>query len=294
MTWRAAHIAIVVAASIWGWLGAPPAAQAQGLCVDFLTGCAITKETGIGWHYSAEHRAFFQTPSSVVEASNTPEVEWTAVPACGGNDPTSDTGAVCPAALCTTPTGEPGVEFWVFSRLLDPPDSAWRMQGSRCIPGERRVDLADVEAEVQRILEDRFREVAAPSIELAPAVSGLVNLPVLAWTDDPGEFRLQIEQPLPGAITATPEYRWVWSNGTTSQGPGTPYSPSVSPTEQDGYYVSSVFDRRGEASVALTVTWTGAVAVPGLAPVPISPLVYTASASLPIQEARAVLVDSGP
>jgi hypothetical protein len=68
----------------------------------------------------------------------------------------------------------------------------------------------------------------------------------------------------------------------------------VSPTEQDGYYVSSVFDRRGEASVALTVTWTGAVAVPGLAPVPISPLVYTASASLPIQEARAVLVDSGP
>ena len=288
---RALSSALLAAATMaWG-LGTAEAAQ----CVEtLLFGRTCTTDTGIGWHYSAEHRAFFRTPSSFVQASNTPEVEWTAVPACGGNDPTSDTGAVCPAALCTAPTGEPGVEFWVFSRPLDPPGASWSLQGSRCIPGEQRVDLADVEAEVQRILEERFREVAAPSIELAPAVSGLVNLPVLAWTDDPGEFRLQIEQPLPGAITATPEYRWVWSNGATSVGPGTPYSPAVSPTEQDGYYVSSVFDRRGEASVTLTVTWTGAVAVPGVAPVPISPLVYTAAASLPIREAGAVLVDAGP
>jgi hypothetical protein len=253
-------------------------------------GEAYTTNTGIGWYYSAEHRAFFRGPESFVQVSDVPDTEWTSVPTCTGNDP-SGGGDVCAAALCTTADGEPGVSFWVFSRPLDPPGSSWSLEGTQCVPGERRVDLADVEAEILRIVEDKFRQIAEPEIVLAPQASGLVNLPVLAWTEDPGPVTLEIEQPLPGVISASPTYEWLWSNGTTATGPGRPYSPAMSPTDDSSSYVSSVFEQRGEASVALTVTWRGTVTVPGVPAVDISPLVYTASAGLPIEEARSVLVD---
>jgi hypothetical protein len=53
-----------------------------------------------------------------------------------------------------------------------------------------------------------------------------------------------------------------------------------------------VFGGRGDASVILTVTWTGDVTVPGLPPVAISPLVYTSPAGFVVREARAQLVDA--
>jgi hypothetical protein len=158
------------------------------------------------------------------------------------------------------------------------------------MPGEERVDLADVEAEIGRIVEDRFREIARPTVTLAPPTGGLVNLPVLAWTEDAGEVTLSFEQPLPGTVTASPTYEWVWSNGSVSSGPGIPYTDDVSPTRAPDRYVHAVFTTDGDASVELTVTWTGAVTVPGLPPVDISPLVYSAPAAFDVREARAQLV----
>jgi hypothetical protein len=159
------------------------------------------------------------------------------------------------------------------------------------VPGELRVDLADVEAEIRRVVEEKFREIVQPTIQLSPRNGGLVNLPVLAWTDDRGEVTLDIEQPLPGTVRATPSYAWTWSNGTTATGPGIPYSPGISPTAQPDRYVHAVYRQRGEASVTLTVTWEGDVSVPGVPPVDIEPLVYSVPASLAIREARAELVD---
>ena len=49
-------------------------------------------------------------------------------------------------------------------------------------------------------------------------------------------------------------------------------------------------DKDGDASVELTVTWRGAVTVPGLPPVDISPLVYSAPAAFDVREARTQLV----
>lgn len=254
-------------------------------------GNAYTTNTGIGWYYSAEKRAFFKTPSSFSPASDAPQLEWSYVPTCDGNTPGGNTDA-CSAALCTAPGGEPGVTFWVFSRSVDDPSAGWSLTGDQCIPGEQRVDLADVEAEIRRVIEDKFREIARPAVHLAPATGGLVHLPVLAWTDDPGDVTLSIEQPLPGQVRATPAYRWDWSNGAVSSGPGIPYSADVSPTDTPDHYVHAVFTDRGGGSVSLTVTWTGAVTVPGLPPVDIAPLVYSSPATFEVREARAQLVDS--
>jgi hypothetical protein len=186
------------------------------------------------------------------------------------------------------------VLFWQFSRRVNQPGAAWELQGSQCLAGERRVDLADVEAEVRRIVEERFRDIAEPTIEMAPASAALVNLPVLAWTADRRDVTLDITQPLPGRITASPEYRWEWSNGATASGPGRPYSPAVSPTADPGYYVATTYDRPGQARVTLTVRWNGQVTVPGVPAVDIDALVYTSSASVPVREARSVLVDPQP
>jgi hypothetical protein len=180
--------------------------------------------------------------------------------------------------------------FWTFSRPVTPAGSDWSLSGQQCMPGEERVDLADVEAEIRRIVEDRFREIARPTVTLAPPTAGLVNLPVLAWTEDPGEVTLDFEQPLPGTVTASPTYEWSWSNGSTSYGPGMPYTDSVSPTRTPDRYVHAVFNRNGSASVELTVTWAGSVTVPGLPPVEITPLVYSAPAAFDVREARAQLV----
>ena len=253
-------------------------------------GNAITRDNGIGWYYSATQRAFFRTPASFHPGSDAPDLEWSYVPTCDGNTPGGN-GDVCGAALCTAAGDEPGVTFWVFSRPVDPPDSPWTNTGTQCIPGEQRVDLADVEAQIRRIIEDRFREIAEPSVEVAPPNAGLVNVPVLAWTSDPGDVTLQIEQPLPGEVRASPSYQWQWSNGVTSTGPGRAYTSGLSPTRTPDHYVHAVFDQRGDASVTLTVTWTGDVTVPGLPPIDIEPLIYTAPAGFTILEARAHLVD---
>lgn len=263
-------------------------ADALGGCTDFLSGCALTASNGMGWYYSAEERAFFSTPAAFAGATE-PSFEYAYAPTCQGNGPGSS--SACAAALCTASTGAPGVTYWQFTRPVSPPSSPWTLQATLCIPGERRVDLADIEAQVRAIIEAKFREIAEPTVRMAPQGSGLVNLPVLAWTDDPGDFRLNIEQPLPGVITGTPQFSWAWSNGATSQGPGRPYSAQVSPSSDPGAYVSATYPHRGQASVTLTVTWRGQVTVPGVQPVNIEPLVYTSTASLPVVEARSVLVE---
>jgi hypothetical protein len=257
-------------------------------------GTSYTTDSGIGWYYSASERAFFQTPGSFEPGSDRPNLEWAYVPACDGNDPDATTSGLCTGALCTAPTGDPGVLFWQFSRRVNQASAPWELQGSQCLAGERRVDLADVEAEVRRIVEERFRDIAQPTIELAPASAALVNLPVLAWTADRRDVTLDITQPLPGRITASPEYRWEWSNGATASGPGRAYSPAVSPTADPGYYVATTYDRPGRADVTLTVRWNGQVTVPGVPAVDIDALVYTSSASVPVREARSVLVDPQP
>jgi hypothetical protein len=154
------------------------------------------------------------------------------------------------------------------------------------------IPLADVEAEIRRIIEERFKHVAEPEITLAPEVNALVNLPVIASTPNQGELGFDITNPLPGRVEASPVYSWVWSNGTTNSGAGVAYD-GTSPTRNPRYYpVQSTYADGGAGSVDLQVTWSIALTVPGIPPITdIEPLVYEATESFPVRSARTVLVE---
>ena len=93
-----------------------------------------------------------------------------------------------------------------------PPNGTLR-PGNICRDVSDPIPLADVEAEIRRIIEERFKHVAEPMITVAPAVNASVNLPVIGVDTErsgpsastspthcrdgsrqPGELHLGVEQ----------------------------------------------------------------------------------------------------
>lgn len=256
---------------------------------DWLTGGdARTTGSGVQYYYSASEKVFVQVGGTFEPPSSTPQLEWRYTPRCSNNDSTL---GLCGGALCTTAEGNPGLLYSVFSRLLSDPSAPWTFHGTRCEGHARSVDLADVEAAARTALEERYRDIARPTIEAAPADAALVNLPVLAWTPGQDAVTLDITEPLPGQISASPTYTWTWSNGETGTGPGQAYRPSHDPLAHPEDYVMTTYVGPGEGVVMLTATWDATFEMPGVATVPLSPLVYTQDRSFPVREARTVLLD---
>lgn len=254
-------------------------------------GEATTTSSGLHYRYSASERAFFvegPTPD-VGEASSGvgPDLEWRRVERCSAHP---DFIAWCDGALCMV-DGTLGFRVDLYSRPAGDPDAVWQHRSTYCSVAPRRIDLADVEQAAQRALEDRYKEIARPRIGAAPHDAALVNLPVLAWTEDTPPVTLSITQPLPGSITAVPSFAWEWSNGDTSTGPGRPFDPGIDPVSSPASYVATTFDQPGTSQVSLTATWTATFEVPGVASVPLSPLTYTQTRAFPVREATTVLVD---
>jgi hypothetical protein len=210
---------------------------------------------------------------------------------CPGN--TTDDPVVageCSSSFCTLPSGEQGVNYLVYERMGNAP---WQLRpGAVCRFVSDPIPLADVEAEIRRIIEERFKHVAEPEITLAPAVNALVNLPVIASTPNQGPLGFDITNPLPGRVEATPVYSWAWSNGTSNTGAGVAYD-GTSPRNNPGHYpVQSTYRDNGTESVDLQVTWSIVLTVPGVPPITdIEPLVYTATEGFLVRSARTVLVD---
>ncbi len=196
--------------------------------------------------------------------------------------------------MCLTNDDQPGIRFIVYSRRTDQPAADWQVVGETCVAGDNRVDVAEVEREVERVIEDRFSEITTPALHVAPDGGALVNLPVLVWTDPSEDLSFAIDQPLPGRVSASPEYDWTFSDGTTGSGVGRPFEAALAPSQVPDYYLHTTYRRPGPADVTLNATWSGTVTVQDLAPVPIEPLVYRATEQFPVREARTVLVDGGP
>jgi hypothetical protein len=265
---------------------------------------ACATSGGIAYHYNADERAFYSVPARQTETraaeGDGPSWEILYVTwACGFNQPENPGDVLCNDSYCTTSTGERGVWRVVYRRLEgsgDPwtpwPGSNGMSQLRECLESTDPITLDQIRDELLAIIEDRYRQISAPQIRIDPPGSALVNLPVLASTDDPGIQGFSITNPLPGAVEAAPTYAWTWSNGDTSSGPGRPYD-GTSPTGNPDYYgVLSTYSRSGDGSVALEVTWDVVLTVPGNPPVTdIAPLIYTADADFTVRSAGTVLVD---
>ena len=182
----------------------------------------------------------------------------------------------------------------VYRRLVDTDVwQYWAERGLVCVGAVGPpIALSDIRSAIMRIIEERFKHVAEPVITVVPAANALVNLPVIASTPSQGPLGFDITNPLPGRVEANPAYQWAWSNGVTSSGAGVGYD-GTSPTRNPGHYpVQSTYAAGGAQSVALEVTWSITLTVPGIAPITdIEPLVYDASEGFAVRSARTVLVE---
>jgi hypothetical protein len=255
-------------------------------------GEAGTTDSGLRYRYSADERAFVvETPATnkTTQPPSGPPIEWRFVRSCQGR--TLD-NLECLSILCETADGRDGSLHQSFARPVGAGGLAWEYRGEVCLGGVRVIELADVEAAAWATLERSFKRIPSPEITSAPPGGGLVNLPVIAWTDDIDNVELDINQPLPGHIVASPSYEWQWSNGERATGPGRAYDPSVSPVADPAAYAATTFTEPGEAQVSLTVTWSATFEVQGLPPVSLSPVVFSSSLEFPIRQGRTVLLDA--
>ncbi len=249
-------------------------------------------KAGFGYYYDRERQAFYTQES--VDGSETVDgvtVQLRYVVNCPGNTTDSPVATgECTTSPCVLGSGEQGVNFLVYQRIGSAP---WQLRpGVVCRVVSDPIPLADVEAEIRRIIEERFKHVAEPEITVAPAVNALVNLPVIASTPNQGPLGFDITNPLPGRVEASPTYSWAWSNGTTNSGAGIGYD-GTSPTMNPGHYpVQSTYSGGGAESVGLQVTWSITLTVPGISPITdIEPLVYEATEGFAVRSARTVLVE---
>jgi hypothetical protein len=277
---------VVIGTLFFGPLAFACQQTGQG-CVD-----ADQREGGFGYYYDKTKRAFYADESTNgTETVDGVTVQLRYVVNCPGNTTDSPvTAGECSSSFCVLPSGEAGVNYLVYQRIGNAP---WQLRPGRvCRTVSDPIPLADVEAEIRRIIEERFKHVAEPEITLAPAVNALVNLPVIASTPNRGSLGFNITNPLPGRVEASPVYSWVWSNGTTNSGAGVAYD-GTSPTRNPRYYpVQSTYADGGAGSVDLQVTWSITLTVPGIPPITdIEPLVYEATESFPVRSARTVLVE---
>jgi hypothetical protein len=79
--------------------------------------------------------------------------------------------------------------------------------------------LANIEALAREEIE---KAVSDPTITVAPpGGKTLVNIPTIFSAPDAKAVTLTITTPVPGTITAIPEYRWDMDDGLTGAGAAT-------------------------------------------------------------------------
>jgi hypothetical protein len=213
---------------------------------------------------------------------------------CGSNDPDQPYDVLCVEATCQAGDAL-GYLTQVYRRQsAAEPWEPWpgRERTCRHFSAGDPIPLEDVEAEIISILEEHYEAITEPRIDVAPAVNAVVNLPVLAATDDVGAVGFAIENPLPGRVDAEPAYAWRWSNGAHGDGPGRGYDGTDPIRQPEHYPVSTVYSRAGEHEVGLQTTWVVTLTVEGIPPiVDIEPLVYEAAETFTVHSAGTVLVD---
>lgn len=242
--------------------------------------------------------------------------------ACDG-DPAEIVGIYC--SDLPGPTGLP--EFaWIRWERTPEPDGTmgpWIGKDADCDePGPDDVITMD-EIHTEVLKANIFHELPEPVPAIKPAPKGLVNLPVIVSTDypnpddpiiagnvvqrDPVIVELQVvvtggREPFYGTIRAwLDDYVWTFKDGggttvktISGRGPGNPYTSSVDPRTNPGYYISHTFREASTGNqVLLNASWVGEIQVEGIGvdepmtPVPIN----GASAEFSVVESEPVLGD---
>jgi hypothetical protein len=277
------------------------------LAVCLVTPAHAGPQDGIGWQYSESASGYWRAPqaSSIpsgggnsgpatvfVQQSNTNELlcpDGNPDFACDAPD-AYITGIICGANL----RGPRGLPFFAQIRwereIVDGEPEPWVGREADCVePGDDDfIPMQEISWEVNYQV---FQQLNAPAIQISPNARTLINLPTIVSTNYPAgigppatvlsqdppriSIPIHIDRPnggLDGEITAEADLTWTFEDGGTANGRGRPYVSGRLPENNPGFYVTNVFDRPGQKSVTLNVSWTGDVTVPPLAPEEIVPV----------------------
>jgi len=268
------------------------------------TGCAFrlgtesvggTCEDKLGWSYDPATRRFGYG-SVIASAKGNDPYEYSEDFACDANSTKPGTGIGCSKAFdCPPkldPDGEPmrATRIQAFRRLESNPHDPWRATNEGvCKYAGRTVPMSDVLA----VGQSMEKQVGRPSIIAQPPGGvTLVNFTSLFHAPPQNVTSLEITEPVPGVITATPHYTWDLGDGITAEGPGHPYDNQVDPKspDSDGYYVKAFYRTPGLKEVHLTLTWEVTISLNDSGAIPLEPIVFRADTTTTAKTAHARLV----
>src|SRR4051794_31593044 len=131
---------------------------------------------------------------------------------------------------------------FVAQRQVSPTVGAWQLQqGTVCLTPQQQLPFSP--AQLQAFVDSYFQRLPLPlpALKVQPSDRAVVNLPLVASTDPPGQTTFSVTQaPFPTiTITASVSWRWSWGDGasSTTTWPGRGYD-GVDPKASPEHYIS--------------------------------------------------------
>jgi hypothetical protein len=252
--------------------------------------CPGPTDDGYVYAYDAATNTVVPVP---VSAAGSPDpqalYQYSVSPDCPQAEPFDVINCTDAASYCAR-NGQTGLHEDVWREETWPTAVPWKIVGHVCSGGE--ATPVPVDELTQDLAEYERDHMPIPTANVQPAGVAIVNLPVLVSATQLGPQTMQVQQPVPGELVATPTYTWTFDDGGTATGPGTAYD-GTDPRTDPAHYALHIYRAANEhASVTLTVTWNATFSVAGQTfPIPqlvMPPITTTFS----VREAHSVLVSS--
>jgi hypothetical protein len=249
--------------------------------------CPTPTNDGYEYIYDPTTKVLVAVPTGSFPKQPGATYQYAVTPACPQAIPGEAINCTAATQYCAT-TGSTGIHEDVWRRQTAPTTTPWQMVDQVCTGnGPPPISVQQVVQDVSEYERDHM-PIPVPNVQ--PANVAIVNLPVLVSVPQPGPQTMQVQQPVPGLLVATPTYTWKFDDGTTVTGAGVPYD-GTDPRVDPGHYVSHAYTAaEAQASVTLTVTWNATFTAAGqvftIAPLVMPPITTTFS----VHEAHSVLV----
>jgi hypothetical protein len=248
--------------------------------------CPTPTDDGYEYIYDPTTNVLVPVPTGSFPKQPGVTYQYAATPACPTARPGEAVDCTAAAQFCQE-NGSLGIHEDIWRREATPDTTPWIVVSQTCTgAGPAPIPIEQV---AQDVGEYERTHVPIPVPNIQPAGVALVNLPVIVSVPQPQPVTMQVQQPVPGTLVATPTFNWTFDDGATVTGAGVPYD-GTDPRSDPTHYVSHTYTTAdAHASVTLTVTWNATFTAAGQV-FPIPPLVMPPiSTTFTVDEAHAVL-----
>ena len=249
--------------------------------------CPTPTDDGYEYVYDATSQVLVPVPTGSFPKQPGVTYQYAVTPACPIAQPGDAVNCTDAAQYCAQ-NGSTGIHEDIWRREATPTTGPWIVVSQTCTgAGPAPIPAQQV---VQDVSEYERTHVPIPVPSVQPSGVALVNLPVIVSVPQPQPVTMQVQQPVPGTLVATPTFTWKFDDGAVVTGAGVPYD-GTDPRANPAHYVSHTYSAANpHASVTLFVTWNATFTAAGqtfaIAPLTMPPITTTFT----VNEAHAVLV----